>query len=598
MKTRLIRLRFRFRRRVRKSQRQVEDLSTQAEEHIDRHLLRRFSRLAPVQRFVISWLGLLVLLIGAMVAQNLSLSSHYQTLRTIPGGIYNEGVHGRFTNASPLYATSDADTTVSRLIFAGLLSVDEWGKPVGDLASDYNVDAHGTTYTVHLKPGLKWQDGQPLTSADVLFTYRAIQNPDAKSPLQSSWQGIEVAAPDARTVTFKLPGLLAAFPYNLTNGIVPKHLLDSVPPADLRSADFNTVKPVGAGPFAWQAIEVSGDGNPRNAQEQIALTPFADYQGGKPKLQKFIVQVFANQQQMINAFKSNQLTAVEGLNELPHEVADNPSAQVHSLLLRAANMVFFKTSEGVLADSQVRQALVQSVNVPHIIHSLGYQTREVREPLLLGQVGYDSSLKQPAYNPKAARTLLESAGWVKGKQDIRRKADKSLRFTLTAASTAESRAVAHQLQSYWHDLGVKAEIQFLDTSEFQNSLTYHGYEAILNGISIGTDPDVFVYWDSSQADIRSANRLNISEYKSTTADTALEAGRTRLDPKLRTIKYKPFLQAWQQNNPALGLYQPRLLYLTNGFVAGLTAQPINSSTDRFINVQNWEIREAKVTNNP
>lgn len=598
MKTRLIRLRFRFRRRLRKGQRQVEDLSTQAEEHIDRHLLRRFGRLAPVQRFVISWLGLLVLLIGAMVAQNLSLSSHYQTLRTVPGGIYNEGVHGRFTNASPLYATSDADTTVSRLIFAGLFSVDERGKLIGDLASDYSVDAHGMTYTVHLKPGLKWQDGQPLTSADVLFTYQTIQSPDAKSPLQNSWQGIEVAAPDAGTVTFKLPGLLAAFPYNLTNGIVPKHALDKVPVADLRSADFNTVKPIGAGPFAWQAIEVSGDGNPRNAQEQIALTPFADYQGGKPKLQKFIVQVFANQQQMIDAFEAGQLTAAEGLTEVPTEIANSRSARVHSLLLRAANMVFFKTSEGVLADGQVRQALVQSVNVPHIIHSLDYQTRQVREPLLLGQLGYDRTLVQTSYNPKAAKALLDSAGWVPGKQGVRSKADKILSFTLTVANTPESRSVSKKLQSYWHELGAKADLQFLDAAEFQNALTYHGYEAILNGISIGTDPDVFVYWDSSQADIRSANRLNISEYKSAAADTALEAGRTRLDPSLRVIKYKPFLQAWQQDNPALGLYQPRLLYLTNGFVAGLTSQPINTTADRFINVHNWEIREAKVTNNP
>ncbi|HVX56773.1 MAG TPA: hypothetical protein VHA37_03505, partial [Candidatus Saccharimonadales bacterium] len=101
---------------------------------------------------------------------------------------------------------------------------------------------------------------------------------------------------------------------------------------------------------------------------------------------------------------------------------------------------------------------------------------------------------------------------------------------------------------------------------------------------------------SSQADVRSANRLNLSEYKNATADEALEAGRTRLDPALRTIKYRPFLQAWQQDAPAVGLYQPRLLYLTNGTVAGLSDAPINTPPDRFINVQNWEIRQARVTN--
>ena len=62
-----------------------------------------------------------------------------------------------------------------------------------------------------------------------------------------------------RQLFLNYPVRLAAFPYNLTNGIVPKHMLDKTPAADLRSADFNTVQPVGAGPFAWQAIEVTGN---------------------------------------------------------------------------------------------------------------------------------------------------------------------------------------------------------------------------------------------------------------------------------------------------------------------------------------------------
>jgi hypothetical protein len=93
-----------------------------------------------------------------------------------------------------------------------------------------------------------------------------------------------------------------------------------------------------------------------------------------------------------------------------------------------------------------------------------------------------------------------------------------------------------------------------------------------------------------------SSHLNLSEYKNTTADAALEAGRTRLDPTLRVIKYKPFLQEWQKDAPAVGLYQPRLLYLTHGPVAGLSQKPISSPTDRFINVDQWQIREAKVTN--
>jgi peptide/nickel transport system substrate-binding protein len=592
MQTRLIRLR--FRRRLRKSQRQFEGLSSQAEQQIEQNLFKRFDRLVHVRRFVLGWLGLMFLLTGVMVAQNLALSGYYQTLKTIPGGIYSEGVRGRFTNANPIYASSDADSTVSKLIFSGLMTYGQDGKLTGDLAYKYDVGSFGSMYTVHLRDGLKWQDGQPLTSEDVLFTYQLIQNPDVQSPLKSAWEGVTITAPDKHTVVFKLPGVLASFPYSLTNGIVPKHLLGKIPPADLRSADFNTVHPVGAGPFAWQAIEVSGDGDPKHAEEKIGLEPFVDYQGGKPKLQKFVVQIYADQDQLLNDFKSGQLTAVEGLSSVPGGLGGNVIQ--HDLPLLAANMVFFKTSQGVLANQKVRQALVKGADVPDIVDSLGYSARLVREPLLLGQVGYDKTLAQSRQDVKSARELLESDGWKVGKQGIRTKDGHPLSFNLTAADTPEYRKVTSQLAKQWQQIGAKANVQYLSETEFQNALTYHNYDSILYGISIGQDPDVFVYWDSSQADIRAANRLNLSEYKNTTADAALEAGRTRVDPEIRTIKYKPFLQAWQEDAPALGLYQPRLLYLTNGPVNGLSKHPLATPTDRFANVHNWEIREAKVTN--
>ncbi|HZL08237.1 MAG TPA: peptide ABC transporter substrate-binding protein [Candidatus Dormibacteraeota bacterium] len=581
---------------MRKGQQQVEDLGVQAEQHIERHLFKRFERLAPIRRFLVGWLGLLVLLIAGLVIQNLSLSGYYQTLRAVPGGIYNEGVHGLFTNANPLYATSDADATVSHLIFAGLFTYDQQGKLIGDLASSYSVGPHGTTYTVHLKPHLTWQDGQPLTSADVVFTYQSIQNPDAQSPLQSSWNGISVTAPDANTVVFKLPDSLAAFPYNLTNGIVPKHLLDNVPPSDLRSADFNTVHPVGAGPFAWQAVQVAGNGDPDKTTYEIALTPFANYQGGAPKLQKFNVEVFGSEQQMTQAFVSNQLTAVEGLTQVPSQVRNDRSVVQHNLLLRAANMVFFKTSTGILADAQVRQALVKSADVPRIIAGLGYPTHAVREPLLTGQLGYDPAYAQAGFDLNTARKALDADGWQMSKNGFRTKANQELTFTLTASDTPEYRAVTSQLQQQWRALGADVRIQLQTPADFQSTLAYHTYDAVLYGISIGSDPDVFVYWDSSQADIRSANRLNLSEWKNPTADAALEGGRTRLNPALRVIKYKPLVQVWQQDAPALGLYQPRLLYLTHGTVNGLSDGSLNTATDRLDNVQNWEIRQAKVTN--
>ena len=572
----------------------MEGFGQKAEQGIEQHLFRRFGHLTAVRRFVSGWIILVCVLIVGLIIQNVLLSGYFQTLRPVAGGIYNEGVLGRFTNASPLYATSDVDTTVSHLVFAGLFKYNDRNQLIGDLAQSYRVDAKGTTYTVYLKPHVTWQDGRSLTSADVVFTYQSIQNPDAQSPLENSWQDIKVSADGPLTVTFKLPNPLASFPYNLTNGIVPRHLLANIPPADLRSADFNTENPIGAGPFAWQAVQVTGS-DPTTAEQQVSLVPFANYQEGRPKLDQFVVHAYAAQPQLIQALKTNQLNGAEGLSTLPPGLHGMSSLQSHDLLLTAATMVFFRTSSGPLADPKVRQALVQGADVPYIMSQLGYSTLAVREPLLVGQLGYDPASHQSGFDPKAARVTLDAAGWAAGPEGQRSKGGQLLAFGLTAADTPEYHLVMHDLQMQWQQLGVLVRPQFLGTADFQSALSDHDYDAVLYGISIGVDPDVFVYWDSSQADIRSANRLNLSEYKNSTADASLEAGRTRLDPLLRAVKYKPFLQAWQQDNPALGLYQPHLLYLTDGSVAGLSDHTINTATDRFDNVQNWEIRQAKVT---
>jgi hypothetical protein len=103
----------RWRRKYRLKRRQVEDYSQQAEDHLDRHFFKRLNRINGVRRFIGSWLLLFVILIGISIAQTYGLSSYYQKLKPSPGGTYNEGIVGTFTNANPLFATSDVDTSVS-----------------------------------------------------------------------------------------------------------------------------------------------------------------------------------------------------------------------------------------------------------------------------------------------------------------------------------------------------------------------------------------------------------------------------------------------------------------------------------------------------
>lgn len=584
-----------MKRRLRKQQRHAAAVGQQTDRTLERYFFGRFHKFGQVGRFMAGWIILFLLLIGCVAAQNSALSGYYQTQQPVPGGIFTEGIIGSFTNANPLYATNDVDQAVSHLVFAGLFTFDNKNHLTGDLAQSWQVDKTGQLYTVTLRPHLTWQDGKPLTAQDVVYTYHVIQNPDAESPLRADWSDITVTAVNDRTVQFKLPNPLSSFVYNLTNGIVPQHLLKDIPMSGMRSAAFNT-QPIGAGPFVWQDIQVSGD-SPADAQQHIGLAPFAQYWRGAPKLKSFTVDAFARQDDMLASYRDNQLNAMAGLATVPTDIRQASSTMVYNFPLTAAEMVFFRTSsESPLKDKTVRQALVKAARPNDIISQLVYPAARVKEPLLDDNFAYQAKYAEVTGKPDVAKAALAKAGWKAGTDGTLTKGGHPLSFGLTAPDTAEARMVTAQLKQQWAAVGVQVQVQLEDPESFHNALVNHDYDAILYGITLGVDPDVFVYWDSSQNDIRSASRLNLSEYDSATADTALEAGRTRAGEQLRTIKYEPFLKAWQADAPALALYQPRFLYISHGPVYGLTPHTLNTATDRYDNVSDWMIRTANVTN--
>jgi peptide/nickel transport system substrate-binding protein len=584
----------RWRRKYRLKRRQVEDYSQQAEDHLDRHFFKRLNRINGVRRFIGSWLLLFVILIGISIAQTYGLSSYYQKLKPSPGGTYNEGIVGTFTNANPLFATSDVDTSVSKLIFPGLFKYNQSNQLVGDLAQSYASDARGQNYTVILKDNLKWQDGTPLTAQDVVFTYQTIENPDVGSPLFSDWQGVKVTALNGNTIQFSLPDPLSSFPYNMTNGIIPEHILSGVPADELRTATFNTTDPIGAGPFKLSEVDVLGS-TPSTYEEQIGLSANPLYYGGAPKLDRFVENAFNNQTQMVDSFSKGELNGMAGLTTLPSKYKTDNSVVSYNIPLTAEVMVFFNTQQAPLNDAKVRQALVQGINENSVIAGLGYPVIPARSPLLPFQLGYNSQSLQQTTNLAEANQTLTADGWIMGTDGIRYKAGQPLQFTLFTQDNSEFDYVAGSLESQWKKIGVEAQVLPQQATDLQTIIQDRAYNSILYGISIGVDPDVFAYWDSSQALPNAVPGLNLSLYENATVDQSLEEGRTRTDPALRAAKYIPFLQEWVADAPALALYQPRYLYVTSGHLYGFSPTIINNGTDRFSDIDNWEIREIRTT---
>lgn len=584
--------RLRWRRRFRRSKNQVEDLGTQAEENIERHFFKRLSKFSDVRRFIISWVLLLILLIGGVGLQTRALVNYYKVDTPVAGGTFTEGILGSFTNSNPIYATGSVDSSVSKLLFASLLKYDNKNQLVGDLAESWGQGVNDKTYVVKLRKDLKWADGKPLTAKDVVFTYQTIQDPSAKSPLMASWQGVRIVADSDRQIKFELPNSLSAFPHSLTTGIIPEHILGGVPAAQLRATRFNTTNPIGSGPFIWGALEVVNE-TPEHRHGLIGFKPNTRYYQGEPALNRFVISFFADEKDMLDSFRKNELTAMSGIEILPDDIDADHSIKQYSIPLTAQVMVFFRTSQELLSDVKVRRALTHSVNQAELLKGIGYPLAPSKQPFLPGHIGYDRTVPQLGYDVAQANKLLDEAGWLMGKDKIRVKDGKKLTFTLNSQSTSEYAYVTQKLQADWQKVGAKVEVVLQSDSELQSTIAYHTYDALLYGISLGPDPDVYAYWGSTQADQRATNRVNFSEYKSAAADKALEGGRTRSDPNLRAIKYKPFLEAWRNDAPAIALYQPRYLYVAKENIYGFDPTTMNNPTERYSNVNNWMIRTEK-----
>ena len=215
-------------------------------------------------------------------------------------------------------------------------------------------------------------------------------------------------------------------------------------------------------------------------------------------------------------------------------------------------------------------------------------------PLLPIHQGYNKKLTQLPFDKEQAVKMLEDADWKIGDEGVRFKDGQELSFSLIAINSAEARAATQSLQQQWDDIGVQVEVTLQSENDIRSTIANHDFMALMHGISIGTDPDVFAFWHSSQADILAEDRLNFSDYNSSVADDALESGRTRSGDELRSVKYEPFLEAWREDSPSLMLYQPRFIYLSHQEIAGFEPIIMNASTDRMYSADEWMTRRQRV----
>lgn len=583
--------RLKLRRKFRARKKAVKNSADEANKNLERHLFRRQHNWQYARRFIIGWAGLMFLLGFGVTLQIRGLGSTYLTIEPAPGGVFSEGIVGNLNNANPIYSTSSVDNAVSALVFSSLFTYNKQNNLVSELASGWQADESAKVYTVTLKDNVYWHDGEKFDADDVVFTYNTVRNVDSQSNLYATWRTIKVKKLDDLKVEFTLPNSYSPFPHLLTTGILPQHKLANVEPVKLRSNDFNN-NPIGTGPFKWQDVEVSTDGTVKT--ETIQLVKNDGYFKGQVQLAGFNIKTYPDKDQLEQALLAKDIDAAAGTAYLTDE-----SKKLDTLLFNQTSqlMLFLNTQNPITKDINLREALIKATNKRAISSKLPYATVPVDEPILRGQLGYNKDYRQLSYSPDEVDKLLTDAGWVWQEGDQYRKKDgQELVLNLVSENSPDYSRFAEEIQNEWSKYGINTNVVLEETDKIvDTSLDNKEYDVLLYAINIGADPDVYVYWHSSQAEADATPGFNLSRYKSEATDAALEAGRSRTDAALRTAKYEPFLKAWQADVPAIGLHQPVFLYTTNIKVYNLDPAPINSPSDRYKQVFNWQINTQKTT---
>ena len=559
---------------------------------LDRHVVDKLPNLSQVGIFLTIWLCLISLLGIGLFFQARALTPYYTQLEPAAGGIYTEGIVGQATNFNPIYATTDADKAVARLVFANLFAYDANNQLQPVLAKSLTIDEQAQQYTLTLKENLRWHDGQPLTAADVVFTIKTIKNPQARSPLRNNWQGVNVDRIDDLTLTFTLSASFSPFTANLTLPVLPQHLLAQVPVEQLRDHEFNW-QPVGSGPFIFNRLVSLSDFDVEEREFRIELT--ANRAWLQPVLlDGFHVFVVPSQARLTELFNRGQIVA--GFNLDTEQISvDKRDYQATKLDFMTGVYLFFKNSTDFFKQADGRRAVMAGLDMATLLKVLSPPVQRIFGPLLPEHDGYQLANRPVGYQPELARRLLGKLGY-QFQNGAWYKDNQKLTFTLTTQKETDYELLATEIKRQLALLGIEVILDLHSQPGFAlEILQNHDYgDMLVYGLNLGSDADVYSYWHSSQIDTHSILRLNLAEYRSSTADDALEAGRSRQAADQRRKRYIDFQKVWFADQPALALYRFQLPYYSLNSVTGpaddlLLVNP----SDRFVNVHDFAVRHSR-----
>jgi len=558
--------------------------------------LRYFSKvLTKKERQQISVLFLIILLALGIFLVN----GYLLTTVSVPkiGGEYTEGLIGSPRFINPILAQTDVDKDLSHLIFSGLLKYDKNRQLVPDLAQSYDISEDQLTYTFYLKDNIYWHDGQKFSANDIIFTVASIQDPQFNSPLARSFIGIVAEKVDEMTVRFVLKESFGPFLGLLTFGILPEHVWYVIPPSNATLTELNRA-PIGTG--AWKFDKFSKDRV--GVIKSYTLVRNDGYYDGKPYLDKIIFKFYGDFNSAVEALKSKDVSGIAYLpKELSADLEKYKNLNYHNLDQPQYTALFFnQNNNDLLKADYIRQAMAMAIDKKTIVKDIYRNEGRIAEAPSLPGIIVNPDIKKYEYNPEAAVALLEKNGWPMTStttpdgitKQIRQKKDWYLQLKLTTVDQPVNILTAELIKVSLEQIGFGVEIEIIDKSKIlQDIIKTRSYESLLFSENLGSDPDPFPFWHSSQNEYPG---LNLAIFTNSKVDKLLEDARRSNNWDVRRDKYLEFQKIIAEELPAISLFNTTYTYPQDKIIQGFDLSNIAVPADRFSNIFEWFIKTKRI----
>jgi peptide/nickel transport system substrate-binding protein len=438
---------------------------------------------------------------------------------------------------NPIYLDGTMDDLVSALGYSSLTTYDAHDRIVTDVATvvptlaNGGISRDGKRITFHLRRDVKWQDGAPLTSRDVIFTYRAITNPSNINPTDEPYDRItRVQAPDPYTVIVELkrpyaPIVSSFFGGDGQSSILPAHLLAKY--RDLNRVAYNSA-PVGSGPYRFTKW-ARGD--------RIDFTANDRYYAGKPAIRHISLHIIENSATIANELLTGELdvrldadiSTIAALRAIPeHRVIVTPTFFC---------AVVFNVTDPVLRDVRLRRAFAMAIDrrliVNKVAHGLDDPDTGMRG---LFRWAFDPAAGTLPYDPRRARTLLAQDGWIAGSDGIRVKRGRRLEIQLDFYNSLRGAELIPLIADEERAIGIDVTTRRYGSALFElNGPLYQGrFQAAVLNLEAGTDPDPAGFFACGR---RAPHGVNWSRYCNPAVDRAIDRGVSVFDRAARRHAY-------------------------------------------------------------